>query len=97
MTRKRPDGSWRTLYHSTAMFSHVKDPQADRMIEELEKQPTLEGYISFAQKVEDYVLANHYSAGICTTNGLLALGKNVPQWDLGKGLSSFRWEYMGQK
>jgi len=44
----------------------------------------------------DYVLANFYATGICTTHELFALGKKVPFWEMGKGVASFRWEYIGK-
>jgi len=93
----RPTYSWRNMYHTTALYSHKKDPQIDRMIEEFEAQPTTEGYITGAQKIMDYVLANFYSTGICTTHELFASGKKVPLWEMGKGVGSFRWEYIGEK
>jgi ABC-type transport system substrate-binding protein len=91
----RPVYSWRNNYSSTAMFSHVKDDKADAMITDIEKQIDLLGYISACRKLEDYVLSQGWSAGFCTTPGLLAMKKDIPKWGLGKGVSSYRWEYMG--
>jgi peptide/nickel transport system substrate-binding protein len=91
----RPVYSWRNMYHSTALYSHKKDPALDKLIKDFEAETSTEGYIASGQKVMDYVLENFYGTGICTTHELHAIGKNVPQWEMGKGVGSYRWEYVG--
>jgi peptide/nickel transport system substrate-binding protein len=93
----RPSYSWRNMYHSAALYSHKKDPQIDRLIEDFETKASMEEYITSAQKIMDYVLENFYSTGICTTHELFAANKKVPMWEMGKGVGSFRWEYIGEK
>jgi hypothetical protein len=85
------------MYYSTALYSHTKDPQIDKLIEDFESQPTTEGYIKGGQKIMDYVLANFYATGICTTHELFAVSKKIPPWEMGKGVASFRWEYIGER
>jgi peptide/nickel transport system substrate-binding protein len=92
----RPVYSWRNMYHSTALYSHYRDPVIDKLIEEFETQTTTEGYKAGGQKIMDHVLDNFYASGICTTHELYALGEGVPRWEMGKGVGSYRWEYMGK-
>jgi peptide/nickel transport system substrate-binding protein len=93
----RPVFTYRDHYHSTARFSHKKDPNLDKLIEEFEGQRTMEGYIAAGQKAVDYIMENFYSTGICSTHELFAMSKNVPIWEMGKGVDSYRWEYIGLK
>ncbi len=92
----RPVYSWRNMYHSEALYSHKKDPALDQLIEAFETETTPEGYKTGARKIMDYVLDNFYGAGICTTHQLFVVGKDVPAWDMGKGVGSFRWEHIGK-
>jgi hypothetical protein len=92
----RPVYSWRHMYDSEALYSHTKDPRMDALIEEFEAQKTLEGYIAGGQKLMDYVLEKAYATGICVTSELHAMNKNVPVWNMGKGVGSYRWEYIGK-
>jgi len=90
----RPVYSWRNMYHSTALYSHKRDPKIDRMIENFEAETTAKGYKDAGQKIMDYVLENFYGSGICTTHELYAISKKVPEWEMGKGVGSYRWEYI---
>jgi peptide/nickel transport system substrate-binding protein len=92
----RPVYSWRHMYHSEALYSHTKEPQMDALIEEFEAQKTLEGYIAGGRKLMDYVLENAYATGVCVTSELHAMSKSVPVWEMGKGVGSYRWEYIGK-
>lgn len=87
--------SWRVEYHSDSLYSHTKDPQMDKLIDEHETVKTRKDYITSAQKIMDYVLQNSYSTGIGTTNQLFVMNKKVPAWNMGKGVGSYRWEYAG--
>ncbi|MFC1532451.1 ABC transporter substrate-binding protein [Thermodesulfobacteriota bacterium] len=93
----RPVYSWRSHYHSTAKFSHKKIPEMDRLIEDFEKKTTKDEYIAAARKNMDYVLENYLSTGIFTTNDIFGARNDVPNWNKGKGTSSFRWEYIGSQ
>jgi len=93
----RPVYSWRELYHIKGSYSHTKDVELDRLIEDFETQATLGGYISAGQRIMDHVLANFYATGICTTHELYAMTKKVPKWEMGKGVTSYRWEYVGEE
>lgn len=93
----RPAYSWLNMYGSKALYSHKSDPKLDAMIAEHGKQTTTDGYIAAGQKMMDYVLENFYGTGICTTHELYAIGKNVPQWGMGKGVGSYRWDYIGKE
>ena len=93
----RPVYSWRTMYHSTALYSHKTDPKFDRMIESFEGETTTEGYIAAGQGLMDYVLQNFYGTGICATHELYGMSKKVPSWEMGKGVGSYRWDYIGQE
>ena len=93
----RPIYDWRVEFYSTAMYSHTKDPELDRLIENFEAQTNLPGYIESSQKAMDYFLANYYGTGICTTDELYALSKKMPTWNMGKGMASYRWEYAGKE
>lgn len=86
--------SWRTEYYSDALYSHTKDPQMDKLIDEHESVKTTKDYISSAQKIMDYVLETSDSTGIGTTPLSYMMRKSVPLWDMGKGVGSFRWEYI---
>jgi ABC-type transport system substrate-binding protein len=88
--------SWRVEYHSDSLYSHTKDPQMDKLIDEHETVKTRKDYISSAQKIMDYVLANSYSTSVGTTNQSFMMTKKVPLWDMGKGVGSYRWEYVGK-
>jgi peptide/nickel transport system substrate-binding protein len=95
--QNRPVYSWRNMYHSTATFGHIRDPQMDRMIEEFEsKSTTIDKYISNSQRLMEYVLDKSYSTGICTADVLFANDKKIPDWEMGKGVTSYRWEYIGK-
>ncbi|MBW1612612.1 MAG: ABC transporter substrate-binding protein [Deltaproteobacteria bacterium] len=93
----RPVYDWRVEFYSTAMYSHIKDLKLDRLIEDFEGQSNLKGYKASSRKAMDYFLANYYGTGICTTNELYALDKKVPRWKMGKGMASYRWEYIGKE
>lgn len=92
----RPVYSWRHMYSSDALYSHTKDPKIDKLIDDFEAETSSEGYIADAQKIMDYVLENYYATGICTTHELHAMSKDVPVWEMGKGVGSYRWEYIGK-
>jgi ABC-type transport system substrate-binding protein len=93
----RPVYSYHEHYHSKGAYSHKKEPKMDKLVEEFEVQTTREGYIAAGQKMMDYILANFYATGICTTHELYAMNKKVPNWEMGKGVTSYRWEYIGLK
>jgi hypothetical protein len=67
------------------------------MIEKFEAETTTEGYIAAGQGLMDYVLENSYGTGICATHELYARSKEVPPWEMGKGVGSYRWDYIGQE
>ncbi|NNG01205.1 MAG: ABC transporter substrate-binding protein [Desulfobacteraceae bacterium] len=92
----RPVYSWRHMYASDALYSHTKDPVMDQLIGDFESETSSEGYIEGARKIMDYVLENAYATGICTTHELHAMSKDVPVWEMGKGVGSYRWEYIGK-
>lgn len=93
----RPIYDWRIEFHSTAMYSHIKDPVLDKLMENFESQSNLEGYKVSSRKAMDYFLENYYGTSICTTNELYAMSKKVPAWEMGKGMASCRWEYIGKE
>jgi ABC-type transport system substrate-binding protein len=90
----RPVYPW-TEHHSKGLYSHTKDPKLDKMIESFQAETTLEGYINAARKLMDHVLENFYASGICTADQIYAMNKKVPLWEMGKGVASARWEYIG--
>ena len=92
----RPVYSWRHMYDSGALYSHTKDAHMDALINDFESQKTKEGYIKGGQKLMDYVLEKYYATGICVTSELNAMNKDVPVWNMGKGVGSYRWEYIGK-
>jgi len=91
----RPVYSYRAHYNSKGAYSHKKDPKLDELVKDFGAQKTREGYIAAGQKLMDYVLENYYATGICTTHELYAMSKAVPMWDMGRGVTSYRWEYIG--
>jgi len=93
----RPVYAWRDKYYSTVLYTQTKNPQLDRMIEACEAEATTEGFIAASRKIMDYVLENAYATGICTTHELYGMNKKIPNWEMGKGFSSYRWEYIGEK
>ncbi len=93
----RPFYSWRGKYHSSSMFSSVKDPELDKMIVAAEAELDLEAYKPKSQAIMQYVLDRGYSSGIATTNELFAASKNVPGWSIGRSFGDYRFEYIGQK
>jgi peptide/nickel transport system substrate-binding protein len=93
----RPVYSWRSAFHSKGMFSSKRDPELDKMIEVFEDQTTTERYIAHGQKLMDYVLENFYASAICTADEIFATSKDVPKWEMGKGVGSYRWEYIGSE
>jgi peptide/nickel transport system substrate-binding protein len=92
----RPVYSWRHMYASDALYSHVKDPKIDKLIDDFERVKTTVDYIAGGQKIMDYVLENYYATGICTTHQLHIIGKKTPAWNMGRGVGSYRWEYAGK-
>lgn len=79
---------WRQQYHSTSTYSHKKDPVLDRMIESFGAETTTEGYIASMRKIMDYTLENFYGTSVCTTNLLFVTSREVPMWEMGKGVAS---------
>lgn len=86
---------WREQYHSTGTYSHKRDPKLDRMIENFETEKTTEGYIASSRKIMDNVLENFYGTTLCTTHQFFVANRKVPLWEMGKGVASYRWEYIG--
>ena len=84
------------MYALDALYSHVKDPKIDKLIDDFERVKTTADYIAGGQKIMDYVLENYYATGICTTPQLHLIGKKTPTWNMGKGAGSYRWEYAGK-
>ena len=92
--------TWRSLYGSdvkTYYFSQTSDPEMDKLINAYEKVTSMEALITAERNAEDYVLANYYKTGLLSADILFATGKGVPQWGMGKGLESYRFEYVGAK
>ena len=93
----RPFYSWRGKYHSSSMFSSVKDPALDKMIEAAEAELDLEAYKPKSQAIMQYIIDKGYSSGLATTHELFAANKNVPAWSIGRSFGDYRFEYVGQK
>jgi len=96
----RPQATWRPIYHSDVKkfyFSQTADPEMDRLIEEFDKQITLKGYIEATRKCVEHVLANFYKSGVANTSLLFATNKETPEWEIGRGIDSYRFEYIGAK
>jgi peptide/nickel transport system substrate-binding protein len=93
----RPVFSYPGHYHSSARYSHKRDPELDRRIEVFQDEATMEGYVTSARKVVDYILEKYYSSGMFSTHMLFALSKKVPVWKIGIGIDGHRWEYIGVK
>jgi peptide/nickel transport system substrate-binding protein len=91
----RPVYAWSTIYHSASIYSQTKDPKLDQLIEVHGVQSTKDKYIDYGRRIMDYVLENFYNTGICTTHQLYILSNKVPTWEMGKGVGSYRWEYIG--
>jgi hypothetical protein len=69
----------------------------DKLVGDFEVQTTRDGYIASGQRMMDYILDNSYATGICTTHELYAANKKIPGWEMGKGVTSYRWEYIGAR
>jgi hypothetical protein len=91
----RPAYSWRSHFGYDAEFDHDRNKEYDRLIATWEKSRTLEEYISSAQKIHEAVLENYSGTGLLNTDELFIMNKNVPSWNMGKGVASYRWEYAG--
>lgn len=96
-TRVQPE--WRPLTHSDVelyYFSHVADPEIDRLIEEWEVQFNREDYIAASRKLMDRVLEMFYRSAICSVSVPFATSEDVPAWICGVGNTDmFRFEYIG--
>ena len=90
----RPAYSYRAMYHSTGAYSHYRDAKIDKLIDGFNSQKTKEGYIKAGRGILEHVLDNYYATGICTTDELFAVSKDIPKWNMGKGVGSYRWEYI---
>lgn len=94
----RPAYAPRAAHHSTAPYSHTKDAKMDQLIENFEKhQSVFEDYVKLNQTIQDYIQEQFYVTGLFTSDGLFAKSKDVPFWDMGKGMASYRWEYVGSE
>jgi len=95
----RPKDPWRPLTHSDVKkfyFSHVADPEMDRLIDEHDNQVTLKGLVEASHKCMDRVLEMFYRSGIATVDIPFATRKDVPKWSSGRGnTDSYRFEYVG--
>jgi ABC-type transport system substrate-binding protein len=92
----RPVYSWRGMYHSTALYSHTRDAVMDDLIETFEAATTQQEYIDRARDCMDYVLQEHYTTSLFVTDMIFMMASEVPQWDMGRGIASYRWEYIGK-
>ena len=82
-------------YHTVARYAHAKDTTLDKMIESFEDEATSsEAYIIGSRKIMKYVLDNYLGSGILTANAIFAKSKIVPDWNMGKGIAAYRWEYI---
>lgn len=95
----RPKEVWRPLAYSDVKkyyFSHIVDPELDRLIDEYDKQVTAEGLIKASQRCMDRVLEMAYRSGIANVSIPFATRKEVPKWNCGRGnTDSYRFEYVG--
>jgi ABC-type transport system substrate-binding protein len=95
----RPQASWKPLFYSDVKkfyFSQTSDTELDKLIDEFDKQVTLDGYIAATRKCEEYVLKMFYKSGIVNVNIPFATQKDVPSWNCGKGnIDSFFFETIG--
>ena len=93
----RPVYPWFGLYHTKGGWSNLADPQLDQLIEDFNKQVTIERYGKAAQIIMDYVVGNYYHTGLFSTHEFWASSPKVPKWELGRNTyGSCRLEYIGR-
>ena len=91
----RPAYSWRSHFGYNSEFDHDRSKEYDKLIADWEKSTTLDAYISSARKIHEDILKNYSGTGLCNTDEIFIMNKNVPAWNMGKGVASYRWEYVG--
>ena len=75
----------------------MADPQLDQLIEDFNKQVTLEGYGKAAQKIMDYAVDNYYHTGLFSTHEFWASELEGSKVGVGPNTyGSCRLEYIGR-
>ena len=77
------------------VFSQTKDPELDRLINNLYDQVTIEAYLKSERMCGKWMADHYYTSGIASVGSLFATSKMVPGWNLGGDSYNFHFEYLG--
>jgi hypothetical protein len=92
--------TWGMIYHSDItknFFSQTKDPILDKLIDKNERVRTLEEHIKTDRECFERAREMFYKSGIASTSISFVSNKNVPEWNMGKTIDTFRFEFVGAK